>query len=150
MTSTLRKTHQSRERESICDVVQAKDAGGESHDESALPLDVVDYLHFRATIELFRLATPQIQWRSSSSMSRSRFDDLSICPLFVSSSNDRVFTFLHPKHGLEYKYTINFPQVEPWCMNYEICCSKDGWLLLVAVNKTFQFFYLRRNKLEST
>ncbi|RHN72318.1 hypothetical protein MtrunA17_Chr2g0286361 [Medicago truncatula] len=26
-------------------------------------------------------------------------------------------------------------------MNYEICCSKDGWLLLVGVNKSFQFFF---------
>jgi hypothetical protein len=87
------------------------------------------------------LYLPPIQWRSSSSMSMSRFDDLSMCPLFVFSVNDNVFTFLHPKHGLEYKYIINYPQVKRSYMNYEICCSKDGWLLLVGVNKSFQFFF---------
>jgi hypothetical protein len=66
-------------------------------------LNVFDYLHFRATSKHFCLgALPlaQIQWRS-------RFDDLSLFPLLVLSNKDKVFTFVHPKQGLRYKYTIN-------------------------------------------
>ncbi|AES65038.1 hypothetical protein MTR_2g034620 [Medicago truncatula] len=88
-----------------------KDAGNKVHNELALPLDVaeviakhlndvLDYLHFRACNKLLRLAAPPIQWRSSSSMSMSWFDHLSICPLFVFSTNDKVFTFLHPLSGI--------------------------------------------------
>jgi hypothetical protein len=72
--------------------------------------DVLDYLHFRASNKLLYLAAPPIQWRSSSSMSMSRFDDLSMSPLFVFSEKDKVFTFVHPKHGLKYKTLIKFPQ----------------------------------------
>jgi hypothetical protein len=157
MTDTLKeeigKSHQIREKESICNVVYLKDVGDIAHTKSPLPLDVVeviaknindvlDYLQFRASNKLLRLAAPQIQWRSSSSMSMSRFDDLSMCPLFVFSEKDKVFTFVHPKLGLDYKNIISYPQGEPWSWNCEICCSKDGWLLLVAVNNTkFQVFF---------
>jgi hypothetical protein len=48
---------------------------------------------------------------------------------------------VHPKHGLDYKNIINFPQGEQWNLNFEICCSKDGWLFLVAVNTSFQVFF---------
>ncbi|RHN72317.1 hypothetical protein MtrunA17_Chr2g0286351 [Medicago truncatula] len=74
-------------------------------------------------------------------MSMSRFDDLSMSPLFVFSTKDKVFTFVHPKHGLEYKYIINFPQSYLWNLNSQICCLKDGWILLVAPNKCFQVFF---------
>lgn len=156
MVGTLKeeigKNHQIREKESICDVVYSKDAGDKAHNEYALHLDVVemiakhikdvlDYLHFRASNKLLRLATPPIQWRSSSSMSMSRFDDLSMCPLFVFSEKDKAFTFVNPKHGLEYKYILNFPQGKHWNLNSEICCSKNGWLLLVAVHTNFQVFF---------
>lgn len=145
-----------REKKSICDVVYLKDARDKAHNESALPLELVEliakhindvlvYLHFRASNKFFRLAAPPIQWRSSSSMSR--FDDRSMCPLFV-FSKDNVFTFVNPKHGLEYKYMVNFPRdqgwslnSEDWSLNLEICYSKDGWLLLVLVNKSFQVFF---------
>ena len=148
MTSTLKeeteKARQTREKESVCDAVKSKDAVLKAHDESALPLDVVeviakylnnvlDYLHFRASNNLFRLAAPPIQWRSSS-MSMSRFDDLSMSPLFVFSATEKDFTFVHPKHGLAYKYIINWPQ--GWYSYSEICCSKDGW-----ISNKFQFFY---------
>ncbi|PNY01345.1 F-box protein [Trifolium pratense] len=148
MTDTLKeemgKFHQIRENESKSDLVYLKDAGDEAHNDSTLSLDVVeviakhlndvlDYLQFRASNKLLRLAAPPIQWRSSSSMSMSRFDDLSMCPLFVFSEKDKVFTFLHPKHGLKYKTIIKFPQDNRWNLYSEICCSKDGWLLLVAV-----------------
>ncbi|CAJ2658561.1 unnamed protein product [Trifolium pratense] len=106
--------------------------------------DVLDYLHFRATNKIFRLSAPPIQSRSSSSSSSSmlsRFDDLSMCPLFVFLEKDKVFTFVHPKHGLEYKNIINFPEGQHWNLDSEICYSKDGWLLLVAVNKSFQVFF---------
>ncbi|WJX09208.1 hypothetical protein P8452_00064 [Trifolium repens] len=144
MTGALRKEHQIEEKKSICDVVYLKEgAGDKAHKEYALPVDmvetiakyiddVVDYLHFRASYKFFRLGAPPIQWRSSS-MSMSRFDDLSMCPLFVFSMKDKAFTFVHPKHGLEYKNMINFPEGEHWNSYSEICCSKDGWLLLVAV-----------------
>ncbi|WJX27341.1 hypothetical protein P8452_16168 [Trifolium repens] len=157
MTDTLKeeigKSHQIREKESICNVVYLKDVGDIAHTKSPLPLDVVeviaknindvlDYLQFRASNKLLRLAAPQIQWRSSSSMSMSMFDDLSMCPLFVFSEKDKVFTFVHPKLGLDYENIISYPQGEPWSWNCEICCSKDGWLLLVAVNNTkFQVFF---------
>ncbi|WJX27119.1 hypothetical protein P8452_15974 [Trifolium repens] len=157
MTDTLKeeigKSHQIREKESTCNVVYLKDAGDKAHTKFALPLDVVEviakhindvlaYLQFRACNKLLCLAAPLIQWRSSSSMSMPRFDDLSMCPLFVFSEKDKIFTFVHPKHGLDYKNIINFPQGERWNLNSEICCSKDGWLLLVAVNNTsFQVFF---------
>ncbi|KAK2393919.1 hypothetical protein QL285_055815 [Trifolium repens] len=156
MTDTLKeeigKSHQIREKESICSVVHLKDAGDKAHTKFALPLDVVeviakhisdvlDYFQFRASNKLLRLAAPQIQWRSSSFMSMSRFDDLSMCPLFVFSEKDKVFTFVHPKHGLDYKNIINFPQGEQWNLNSQICCSKDSWLFLVAVNTRFQVFF---------
>ncbi|RHN72321.1 hypothetical protein MtrunA17_Chr2g0286391 [Medicago truncatula] len=67
-------------------------------------------------------------------MSISQFDDLSMSPLFVFSAKEKVFTFVHPKHGLVYKYIINFPQ--GWYSNSEICCSKDGWIL-----NNFQVFF---------
>ncbi|CAK8533971.1 unnamed protein product [Lathyrus sativus] len=134
------KFHQIKEKKSICDVEYLKDAEDKANNVSVLSPDLVeviakhindvlDYLHFRATNKFFRLAAPHIQCRSSSSMSR--FDDRSMCPLFV-FSKEKVFTFVNPKHGLEFKYNINFPQY--WSLNSKICCSKDGWLLLVAVN----------------
>ncbi|WJX77756.1 hypothetical protein P8452_61033 [Trifolium repens] len=86
--------------------------------------NVLDYLHFRATNKLLRLAAPPIKWRSSSSMSR--FDDLSMCTLFVLSEKGKVFTFVHPKHGLKYKSIIKFPQANDGIYDVEICCSKDG------------------------
>ncbi|MCI10887.1 F-box protein, partial [Trifolium medium] len=125
MTDTLKeeigKSHQIREKESICNADYLKDAGNKVHTKYAVHLDVVeviakhitdvlDYLQFRASNKLFRLAAPRIQWRSSSSMSMSRFDDLSMCPLFVFLEKDKVFNFVHPKHGLDYKNIINFPQ----------------------------------------
>jgi hypothetical protein len=151
MTDTLKeeigKSHQVREKESTCDIVYLKDAGDKAHIDYALPIDVVevianhlnvlDYLQFRATNKHLRLAVPPIQWRSSSS----RFDDLSMCPLFVFPKNDKVFTFVHPKHGIEYKNIIKFPQGKQWNIHSEICCSKDGWLLLVAVNVKSQVFF---------
>ncbi|WJX92391.1 hypothetical protein P8452_74039 [Trifolium repens] len=151
MTDTLKeeigKSHQVREKESTCDIVYLKDAGDKAHIDYALPIDVVevianhlnvlDYLQFRATNKHLRLAVPPIQWRSSSS----RFDDLSMCPLFVFPKNDKVFTFVHPKHGIEYKNMIKFPQGKQWNIHSEICCSKDGWLLLVAVNVKSQVFF---------
>jgi hypothetical protein len=152
MTGALRKEHQIGEKKSICDVVYLKEgAGDKARKEYALPVDmvetiakyiddVVDYLHFRASYKFLRLGAPPIQWRSSS-MSMSRFDDLSMCPLFVFSMKDKAFTFVHPKHGLEYKNMINFPEGEHWNSYSEICCSKDGWLLLVAVYQGFQVFF---------
>ncbi|CAK8530967.1 unnamed protein product [Lathyrus sativus] len=135
--------------QSICDVEHLKDGENEAHNGFLLSLDaveviakhinnVLDYLNFRATNKFFRLAAPQIQWRSSSSMSR--FDDRFTCPLLV-FSEDAVFTFVNPKHGLKYKYMINFRQC--WNFNSEICCSKDGWLLLGALknSKGFQGFF---------
>jgi hypothetical protein len=116
------KSHQIRENESKSNVVYLKDdVGDEARKESTLSLDVIeviskhlndvlDYLHFRASNKLLHLAAPPIQWRSSSSMSMSRFDDLSMCPLFVFSEKDKVFTFVHPNHGLKYKTLIKFPQ----------------------------------------
>ncbi|KAL5097265.1 hypothetical protein RYX36_001592 [Vicia faba] len=140
MTTTLKE--EIREKKNLCD---------KAHNEYALPIelleviakhinDVLDYLSFRATNKFLRLAAPPIQWRSSSSMSMSRFDDRSMCPLLV-FSKDKVFTFVSPKHGLEYKYIKKFPQDEVWSLNSEICCSKDGWLLLVSVDGTFKVFF---------
>jgi hypothetical protein len=115
--------------------------------------NVLDYLHFRASNKLLHLAAPPIQWRSSSSMSMSRFDDLSMCPLFAFSKKDKIFTFVHPNHGLKYKSIIKFPQDIKFpqniksrhdlhrFMNLEICCSKDGWLLLVAFQLPYQVFF---------
>jgi hypothetical protein len=155
MTGTLKKqigkARQVREREGICDVVHSKD---KAYNGLSLPQDVIeviakhinnvlDYLHFRASNKLLRLAAPPIKWRSSSSMSR--FDDLSMCPLFVFSEEGKVFTFVHPKHGLEYKSIIKFPQDQDEdqdeIFNVEICCSKDGWLLLVALHQKYQVFF---------
>ncbi|XP_058724904.1 uncharacterized protein LOC131596308 isoform X2 [Vicia villosa] len=143
------KFHQIREKKSICDADKLKDAEDKANNVSVLSQDMVqviakhindvlDYLHFRASNKFFLLAAPHIQWRSSSSMSR--FDDHSMCPLFV-FSNEKVFTFVNPKHGLDYKYNINFPQY--WSLNSKICCSKEGWLLLVAVdnNRESQGFF---------
>ncbi|WJX22561.1 hypothetical protein P8452_11852 [Trifolium repens] len=155
MTSTLKeqigKAHQVRGRECICDVVHSKATEDKAHILS-FPQDVIeeiakhinnvlDYLHFRASNKLLRLVAPPIKWRSSSSMSMSRFDDLSMCPLFVLSEKGKVFTFVHPKHGLEYKNIIKFPQDQDGISNVEICCSKDGWLLLTAVNQEYQVFF---------
>ncbi|XP_045802693.1 uncharacterized protein LOC123896337 [Trifolium pratense] len=152
MTDTLKEeignSHQISQKENICNVVYLKDVREKIY---AVPLDVVeviakhindvlDYLQFRASNKLFRLAAPRIQWRSYS-MSMSRFDDLSMCPLFVFSEKDKIFTFVHPKHGLDYKNFINFPQGERWNLDSEICCSKNGWLFLVAVNTGFQVFF---------
>ncbi|KAK2393889.1 hypothetical protein P8452_15808 [Trifolium repens] len=147
------KSHQIRENESKSNVAYLKDdVGDEARKESTLSLDVIeviakhlndvlDYLHFRASNKLLHLAAPPIQWRSSSSMSMSRFDDLSMCPLFVFSEKDKVFTFVHPKHGLKYKTLIKFPQDKQWNPYSEICCSKDGWLLLVVPSTPFQVFF---------
>jgi hypothetical protein len=140
MTDTLKeeigKSHQIRENESICNAFYLKDAGDKAHTKFALPLDVVemiaehisdvlDYLQFRASNKLLCLAAPRIQWRSSSSMSR--LDDFSMCPLFVFSKleKNKIFTFVHPKHGLDYKNIINFPQGEQWNLNFEICTSSS-------------------------
>ncbi|WJX22559.1 hypothetical protein P8452_11850 [Trifolium repens] len=154
MTSTLKeqigKPHQVKEREGICDVVHSKDVEDKIHNGLSLPRDVIeviakrinnvlDYLHFRASNKLLRLATPPIKWRSSSSMSR--FDDLSMCPLFVLSKNGKVFTFVHPKHGLEYKSIIKFPKDQDEIFDVEICCSKDGWLLLAALHQDYQVLF---------
>ncbi|WJX22887.1 hypothetical protein P8452_12151 [Trifolium repens] len=139
----LGKAHQLRQKEGISRIVHSKDIEDQAHKGLSLPQDVIeviakcinnvlDYMHFRASNKFLRLAAPPIQWRSSSSMSMSRFDDLSMCPLFAFSEKDKVFTFVHPKHGLEYKSIIKFPQDLHRAMDLEICCSKDGWLLLVA------------------
>lgn len=97
-------------------------------------LNVFDYLHLRATSKFFYLgALPlaQIQWRS-------RFDDLSLFPLLVLSNKDKVFTFVHPKQGLKYKYTITFPP-QITTGGEIICYSKDGWLLLASRDSSFFF-----------
>ncbi|XP_045816598.1 uncharacterized protein LOC123909756 [Trifolium pratense] len=115
-------------------------------DSYTLPLDVVkaiakglnvfDYLHLRAINRHFRREAPplvEIEWRS-------RFDDLSTIPLFVLSYKDNVFTFVHPKQGLKYKYTINFPPQPQVNTDDEIICySKDGWLLLALRHSSFFF-----------
>ncbi|KAL5056745.1 hypothetical protein RYX36_028349 [Vicia faba] len=137
------KAQQIREKENMCGAIHLK----ETEENFALPIDIVeviakhivdvfDYLQFRATNKLFHLAAPPLEWRSSSSsMSRSRFDDLSLSPLFGFSENkDKRFTIVHPKHGLKYKYNIKMT-------DWEICCSKDGWLLLVAGTKRRGFFF---------
>ncbi|CAJ2658526.1 unnamed protein product [Trifolium pratense] len=146
------KAHQVRQRESISEVVHSKDTEDKAPNGLSLPRDVIeviakrinnvlDYLHFRASNKLLRQAAPPIQWRSSSSMSMSRFDDLSMCPIFAFSEKDKIINFVHPKHGLEYKNIIKFPQNLYQFMNYEICCSKDGWLLLVAFQRGYQVFF---------
>ncbi|CAJ2639928.1 unnamed protein product [Trifolium pratense] len=115
--------------------------------ESALSLDVFgviakhlsvfDYLSFRATDKLFRLTAPPIQWND---ISKLRFDDHSLCPLLVSLNKYNVFEFVHPKHGLKYKYTIKLPKVRGNANDCEICYSKDGWLLL-AMNKNYSALF---------
>ncbi|PNY00211.1 F-box protein [Trifolium pratense] len=148
----LGKAHQVRQREGISEVVHSKDTEDKAHNGLSLPRDVfdaiskcinnvLDYLNFRASNKLIRLVAPPIQWRSSSSMSMSRFDDLSTCPLFAFSQKNKVFTFVHPKHGLEYKSIIKFPQDLHPLFNLEICCSKDGWLLLVGFQVNYQVFF---------
>ncbi|XP_058777030.1 uncharacterized protein LOC131651382 [Vicia villosa] len=95
----------------------------DAEDKFGLPIDiveviakhivnVVDYLHFRAANRLFHLI-------------------------------DEMFTFVHPKHGLKYKYNINFPYVEFWNLmtDWEICCSKDGWILIVGETSNGCFFF---------
>lgn len=133
---------------SECDAIHFKEMGDRAANVNpyALPLDVVeaiskclnvfDYMHFRATNRHFCLgALPlaQIEWRS-------RFDDLSLSPLLVLSNKDKVFTFVHPKQGVKYKYTINLPpQVNTGGENEIICYSKDGWLLLALTHSSFFF-----------
>ncbi|KAL6523449.1 hypothetical protein OROGR_017052 [Orobanche gracilis] len=117
----------------------------------ALPLDMVeviakhitigiDYLHFRAANKLFRSSAPLIRRRSSSpALSVSRFDHLSLSPLFVYFEKGNVLTFVYPMNGLKYKYNITLTMVDPQ-QDCEICYSKDGWLLMV-VNKRSSFFF---------
>jgi hypothetical protein len=88
-----------------------------------------------------------------------RFDDHSLCSLLVFLDKDNVLTFVHPKHGLKYKYTIKLPKVnflggnandyddnddydDEYLINSdcEICYSKDGWLLL-TMNKNCSYFF---------
>jgi hypothetical protein len=146
----IEKTRQIREK-----ALHLKKAEDKALNEFALPLDIVariagriidvlDYLHFRATNRLFRVAAPQVQWRSfSNSMSTLRFDDLSMSPLFVFSDKNNIFTFVHPKHGLKYKYIINMPHGEFSNLktDWEICCPKDGWLFLVSIIASYCFFF---------
>lgn len=161
MTDTLQENigegHKMSDNESKRLEIDLKENEGRTFDEYSLPsdvleviakrLNVIDYLHFRATNRLFRLATPSIQWRSSSSMSMSRFDDLSLSPLFVFSDMDTVFTLVHPKHGLKYKYIINLPQdnlnakIGNLKMGCEICYSVDGWILLLSGVESYPFFF---------
>lgn len=120
-----------------------------TYEEFGLPQDMVeaiakwikvgiDYLHVRATNRLFHSSIPPMQWRSSSAISMSRFDHLSMSPLFVYFEKDNVLTFVHPKNGLKYKYNKNLTMdLQPYC---EICYSKAGWLL-IAVNKRYSFFF---------
>ncbi|XP_057432634.1 uncharacterized protein LOC130725421 [Lotus japonicus] len=102
-------------------------------------LDAYDYLHFRATNCYYRhLRAPPLQWRSPSHISASSFDDLSLFPLFVYFEKEEVLTFVHPNHGIKYKYSINMPEdIQGGC---EICYSKDGWLLL-SVNTFSNIFF---------
>ncbi|XP_058777033.1 uncharacterized protein LOC131651384 [Vicia villosa] len=113
------KVQQIREKENMYGAIHLK----ETEEKFALPLDIVeviakqivdvfDYLQFRATNRLFHLA-------------------------------DGIFTVVHPKHGLKYKYNIDFPYDEfwTWMEDWEICCSKDGWLLLAAGIKRRAFFF---------
>lgn len=104
-------------------------------------LNRFDYLHFRATDKLFRLGAPPML----------RFNDHSLCPLLVFFDKDNVFTFLHPKHGLKYKYTIKLPKLDflegntnddEYLVNsdFEICYSKNGWLLM-TLNESCSFFF---------
>jgi hypothetical protein len=99
-------------------------------------LNVFDYLHLRAINRHFRREAPplvEIEWRS-------RFDHLSMIPLFVLSYKDNVFTFVHPKQGLKCKYTISFPPQPQVNTDDEIIChSKDGWLLLAFRHSSFFF-----------
>ncbi|KAJ1407909.1 F-box protein [Sesbania bispinosa] len=103
-------------------------------------LNVFDYLHFRATNRLFRSGAPPFQWRSLCDPLQ-RFDDLSLSPLFVCfDKEDKVLTVVHPKHGLNYIYSMSLPEVFLKPTDCEICSSKDGWLL-IAVSTDFSFFF---------
>jgi len=146
-----------KEKESISGAIHTNEKGEATTKESALPLDVArmiakrlngfDYMHFRATDRLFWLGAPPVQWNE---MSILRFDDNSLCPLLVFLDKDNIFTFVHPKHGLKYKYTIKLPKVKFLGSNAnddeylnsdcEICYSKDGWLLL-TMNTDCSFFF---------
>ncbi|RHN67243.1 hypothetical protein MtrunA17_Chr3g0100641 [Medicago truncatula] len=87
---------------------------------------------------LFRIGAPPVQWRSYSDIHALQFDDHSLCPLLVFLDKDNVLTFVHPKHGLKYKYTIKLPKVNflegkayddvPLNSDCEICYSKDGFI----------------------
>jgi hypothetical protein len=148
------------QKESINGSIHLSEKGDTTTIESALSLDafgviakhlnVFDYLSFRATDKLFRSIAPPVQWNA---ISRLRFDDHSLCPLLVFLNKDNVFEFVHPKHGVKYKYTIKLPKAkgnffggntngDQYLMNSgcEICYSKDGWLLL-TMNKKYSIFF---------
>ncbi|XP_057431989.1 uncharacterized protein LOC130724714 [Lotus japonicus] len=97
--------------------------------------NIHDYLHFRATNNIFRLRAPVPFQRRSLSMSSF---DLSCSPLFVFFEQEKFLTFVHPKHGINFKYNMTLPEdIQGGC---EICYSKDGWLLL-AVNTFCNMFF---------
>jgi hypothetical protein len=107
------------QKESINGSIHLSEKGDTTTIESALSLDafgviakhlnVFDYLSFRATDKLFRSIAPPVQWNA---ISRLRFDDHSLCPLLVFLNKDNVFEFVHPKHGVKYKYTIKLPKAK--------------------------------------
>ncbi|XP_057454889.1 uncharacterized protein LOC130746320 isoform X3 [Lotus japonicus] len=110
----------------------------EMSQEVATKLNVLDYLHFRATSGFFRSRVLPLQWRSHSHSLMSFFDDLSLSPLLVFVEKENVLTFVHPKHGIKYKYSINLPEdMQGGC---KICYLKEGWLLL-TVNRMSNMFF---------
>jgi len=155
-----RGNSKTREKESICGSIHLNEKDDTTTNDYELSLDVVgviakrlnvfDYLHFRATNKHFRIGAPPVQWRSYNDISVLRFDDHSLCPLLVFLDKDNVFTFVHPKHGLKYKYTIKLPKVNflegkayddvHLNSDCEICYSKEGWLLLTR-NSNCSFFF---------
>ncbi|KAK7319770.1 hypothetical protein RJT34_04495 [Clitoria ternatea] len=156
MTNSLMTTKDQIKENQGCGIIHCKEIQiGDMDSTNAYPfhldmveaiaghLNIVDYLHFRASSRLFRVGAPPIEWRST----MSRCDESSLTPFFVCFEKDKTLTFVHPKHGLKYKYNINLPQdLLPECT---VLYSKDGWLLLrTAAGLLFGKITMARNHSE--
>ncbi|KAK9073797.1 hypothetical protein SSX86_006391 [Deinandra increscens subsp. villosa] len=119
---------------------------GESH-LLHIPVDVLkmimelctgrEYMRFRATCKLcYSVAPPILQWRSKTTLRRLQMYSLGSPLLMVFDNYRGIITFIDPTS--DDRHFIKIPQELKG--NYQIYCSKYGWVLMYEIDGSMVFF----------
>ncbi|XP_071737158.1 uncharacterized protein [Rutidosis leptorrhynchoides] len=96
----------------------------------------VEYMHFRATCQHFRLAAPLIQWSNKAAIRRLQTYSVISPWLMVVDKIREIVTFTDPILGDKYRMKRSHMSI----LDEKILCSRFGWLVYYMVNSSLVFF----------